>query len=63
MQANAVLIDKTEYENPDDPSDVLTLYITKPTVQLIEEEVLKLEGAKIESLRSYLGSFSSEALR
>lgn len=63
MPANAVLIDKTDYENPDDASDSLTLYITKPTVQLDETEVAKLEGVKVASLRSYLGSFSSEALK
>jgi len=57
------LIDKTVYENPDDASDTLTLYITKPTVQFDEAEVLKLDGVKLDSLRSYLGSFSASALK
>ena len=57
------MIDKTVYENPDDASDTLTLYITKPTVQLNEAEVLKLDGVNLDSLRSHLAGFSASALK
>ena len=63
MPPNAVLIEKTTYENPDDPTDSLTLYITKPTVQFDEAAVLKLDGAKLDALRSYCAGFSTAALK
>ena len=44
MQPGAVLIDKTEYEYPEDPSDKLTIYVCKPAVQLAADALAEFDG-------------------
>ena len=60
-QPGAVLIGKIDYETED--KECITLFICKPAVQMNEAEVLKAyPGVNMGSLRSYLNSFSSDAL-
>ena len=40
MQKQAVVIDQTSYENPEDPSDIINIYICKPSVQVLDKNSL-----------------------
>ena len=61
MQPGAVVIGQIDYETEDKES--VTLFICKPAVQISEEAVLKaFPGVKMDSLRTYLNSFSADAL-
>lgn len=60
-QPGAVVIGQIDYETEE--KETITLFICKPSVQLVEAEVSKTyPDLNIVSLRSYLNSFSSDAL-
>jgi len=57
-QPGGVALGETSYENPQDASDVLTLYITKQAPQLVDSAVqAAFPSVNIQSLRAYLHSF------
>jgi len=61
---NHILIAETTYENSQNTSEVVTLYICKPAVQVMDAEILKsYPGVNIESLGAYLNSFDAKALQ
>lgn len=65
MPAGAVLIGTTEYESPENKEDVVTLYICRAQVHVIDDEVSKLlqDGpTTLGTVHSYLNSFDSEEL-
>lgn len=63
-QKQAVLIDETTFENPDDATDVVTLYICKPAVQLDLAAIeAQFAGVNTDSLGSLMNSYSPEALK
>ena len=63
-QNNAVLIGTTTYENADNESEFITLYICKPAAQLDEAKIAAdFAGVDVSTLRAYLSSFPPKALQ
>ena len=63
MQPRAVLLDKLVHENPNDPTDQITLHICRPTVHVVAEKVKELgDDVNVEGVLAYLSSYRSEAL-
>ena len=60
MQKQAVVIDQTSYENPEDPSDIINIYICKPSVQVLDKNSLDVNQ---QTLQALLNSYSQEALQ
>ena len=42
MQKQAVVIDQTSYENPEDSNDIVNIYICKPSVQVLDQNSLEV---------------------
>jgi len=63
-QKGAVLIGETSYENADNESESITLYICKPAPQLDEAQIkADFPGVDVGTLRAYLSSFPPKALK
>merc|ERR1712034_164877 len=64
MSPGAVVLDKVVHENPADSKDHITIYICRPCLHLMTEEVRKLveNDQHVEGVRAYLNSYRSEAL-
>jgi len=68
MHSHHVVIAETNYQNPNDESDEITLFICKEAVHLNEEAIKKAyptngEELNINTLRALFGSFSQQSLR
>ena len=62
-QPNAVLIAETTYEDADNETDKITLFICKPSPQLDEAKITAdFPGVAMGTVRAYLSSFSTESL-
>jgi len=61
---HAVVIDLATFENPDNKEDSVTLYVCKPSVQLMADQISKdFNGLNLESLSCLLNSYSEEVLK
>lgn len=55
------MIGETTYENSQNTAEVITVYVCKPAVHLIDSEITKSYATvNLAGLRSYIDSFSKE---
>lgn len=62
-QAGQTIIGETTYENSQNAAEVITLYVCKPAIHLVDSEIVKSHSSvNLAGLRSYVDGFSQEGL-